>query len=434
MKTYRNRLLERWAISGASSGTIFANLCDQTPTGPRGHRQAVICVAFHPDGRQPRGLGGSDGDVRVWDLSARMPIKVFNGSGQIRCVAVSPDGYTSDAGGGLWLGEPGTGREREAFGHREASGLLAFSPDSRHLRFAESAGLIVQWDVETGKNATELRHHHQEEGTPGAPSRSARRPLAHDRNLQSRRASHRSAGAGPGEDLGCRHVSTPRSGHGRRCPRGIVDPPRPRICPGLTSRGERGSSTCRGLTSPTGPCGSASTHVVVVAFSPLGERSRWPAENGRAGLFDVLAVFRPVPAGQLFAVLLAFGAEDTSWRWPVDEIHVIHLARNLDGKTAAASLVDPPAWRGQFLDERLLAGPRRRHDRRVGHARGPGSANAEWAWTGGLRRGFRTRAWRATGLGGRRRTDQDLGCRGRRPTLFPPVGGAGAVYTGLCSA
>jgi eukaryotic-like serine/threonine-protein kinase len=149
----------------------LANLCDQTPIRLRGHEKAVICVAFHPDGNRVVS-GGSDGTVRIWDLSSRQALHVFTGKGgSVHCVAVSPDGHwlaAGDAGGGLRLWDMETRRERALVAHHRRLASVAFSPlDSQHLLSTEVSGLIVQWNVRTGEREFPLQHgRHEEGGTP----------------------------------------------------------------------------------------------------------------------------------------------------------------------------------------------------------------------------------------------------------------------------
>ena len=150
----------------------LANLCDPAPIVLRGHRQAVICVAFHPDGHQVVS-GGSDGAVMVWDLAGRRPAHVFEGRGQpIYCVAVSPvspDGYwlaAGDAHGLLRLWELKTGREQTLAGHQSGVRSVTFSADGRHLVSADTTGLILQWDVRTGKrDGDPMLHRHESDAT-----------------------------------------------------------------------------------------------------------------------------------------------------------------------------------------------------------------------------------------------------------------------------
>jgi WD40 repeat protein len=144
----------------------LANLCEPAPIRLRGHENAVICVALHPDESRVVS-GGTDGTVRIWDLSGSQPPQVLNGAGgSVHCVAVSPDGHwlaAGDSGGGLRLWELETTKERSLGGHKSGLRSVAFSPDGDHLLSCEVSGLIKQWNVRTGGHEFDLRHSRQEE-------------------------------------------------------------------------------------------------------------------------------------------------------------------------------------------------------------------------------------------------------------------------------
>jgi eukaryotic-like serine/threonine-protein kinase len=146
----------------------LANLCDRTPIRLLGHTKAVVCVSVHPDGNRVVS-GGADGTVRLWDLTERRAIRVFEGTGasSVHSVAFSKDGRlmaAGDSGGGLRLWDLETGRERPLAGQQFDIRSVAFSPDSGHLLATEAVGRVVQRDVKTG--AIDLEFWQGEKPTP----------------------------------------------------------------------------------------------------------------------------------------------------------------------------------------------------------------------------------------------------------------------------
>ena len=57
-------------ISGGSNATTAPTSAIKRRSDWSRHQNAVICLAFHPDGNQVVS-GGADGTVRVWDLTSR---------------------------------------------------------------------------------------------------------------------------------------------------------------------------------------------------------------------------------------------------------------------------------------------------------------------------------------------------------------------------
>ena len=177
-------------------------------------------------------------------------------------------------------------------------------------------------------------------------------------------------------------------------------------CPGGTVARDRDPRPGETSRAPPDPAG-ASNRVGAVAFSPdRRERSQWPVIGGRAGLLDVqrgriLDLFDDQVNLSPFA--LAFGAKGHMLAMAVgDEIHVVRLDRSRDGATVAASLGPIRPARGQPRRAAAGPGPRGRHDRRVGLARGTSSPNSERARSGGVRPGFRAgpRGPRLVSVGG----------------------------------
>jgi WD40 repeat protein/tRNA A-37 threonylcarbamoyl transferase component Bud32 len=138
----------------------------------QGHRAAVNCVAFAPDGRTLATGGGGNEDeaydytVRLWDVETKQARAVLKGhTGPITSMAFSPDGKTLATGGGaggivakLW--DPATGKELRSL-RAEAQGgyrvAVAFTPDGKTLATGVNSGSVAEslrfWDVATGNES-----------------------------------------------------------------------------------------------------------------------------------------------------------------------------------------------------------------------------------------------------------------------------------------
>ncbi|MFC8090487.1 WD40 repeat domain-containing protein [Streptomyces sp. NPDC057301] len=155
------------AVASTDDGLI--RLWDvRRPDRPRriprtlGHEDAVLSVAFAPDGRTLAG-GSRDGTVRLWDLATPErpaplgePLDAHDRG--VLAVAFSPDGRTLATGGDddtarLWdvrrpdrvrpLGEP-------LRGHTDAVTSVAFSPDGRLLATGAEDDTARLWHVGGG--------------------------------------------------------------------------------------------------------------------------------------------------------------------------------------------------------------------------------------------------------------------------------------------
>ena len=101
----------------------------------KGHSDAVLAVAFSPDG-QTIFTGSEDNTAKLWDLQGN-ELQAFQGhSSSVRAVAFSPDGQTiltgsRDNTAKLWDLQ---GNELQAFqGHSDAVLAVAFSPDGQSI-------------------------------------------------------------------------------------------------------------------------------------------------------------------------------------------------------------------------------------------------------------------------------------------------------------
>jgi WD40 repeat protein len=137
-----------------------------------GHRSWVNSVAFAPDGTLVS--GGSDEVVKLWDprtarVLASLLIRLEQGdqrSGEVRSVAVSPDGKTLAAAlryGQAKLWDLATRQEtRTLTGHAGDVWAVAFSPDSKYLATGSGdwnrPGEVRLIEVATGKEIERLTH------------------------------------------------------------------------------------------------------------------------------------------------------------------------------------------------------------------------------------------------------------------------------------
>lgn len=141
-----------------------------------GHSNAVWSVAFSPDGTKLVS-GSSDKSIKLWnvktgkELIANTELTSPTGHGLVYAVVFSPDGTTLASAeksgpktkwGGIKLWDAKTGKKRATLEGSVTGGApglngmpaLAFSPDSKTVAAGGSGelpGVVLLWDVETGK-------------------------------------------------------------------------------------------------------------------------------------------------------------------------------------------------------------------------------------------------------------------------------------------
>jgi tetratricopeptide (TPR) repeat protein len=173
----------RAAGQSAEADALVAEMwkeCDTRGINPvqlfKGHtHQWVEGVAVLPNGRQALSCG-YDGFVRLWDIATAREIRTYRHDDPIRSVALAPDGrrFLSASHDGLvrlWDVESGKevrryaghtagvltvafvpgGHEHRLEGYEQAVWGVAISPDGRQVLAGDAGGLLILWDLQTGK-------------------------------------------------------------------------------------------------------------------------------------------------------------------------------------------------------------------------------------------------------------------------------------------
>jgi eukaryotic-like serine/threonine-protein kinase len=137
-------------------------LCDTSTRTLRGHKGAVYCVVFSPDGRRVVSAGNHDGTLKIWDVGSGQLIRSQAVEGVVG-PAYSPDGRSIATGGGdsavrLWDAASGA-LLRTLRGHSGWVVSVAFSPDGDRIASASTDETIKLWNAKTGQEVRTLRGH-----------------------------------------------------------------------------------------------------------------------------------------------------------------------------------------------------------------------------------------------------------------------------------
>jgi len=161
-------VIHLWDAAAGRHVHAFAGTSDQ------GIGQAVLAMAFSADGKRVLS-GGTDGSVRLWDVSSGAELKAIQGhSGSVgtKAVAFSPDGRSILSVGGsdglakLW--DTASGSLIRAFkvsddrfvGIRRFGGIVngwvAFTPDGKRIIYMGSDASFRIFDARTGDEIATL--------------------------------------------------------------------------------------------------------------------------------------------------------------------------------------------------------------------------------------------------------------------------------------
>lgn len=133
----------------------------------RGHTQKINAIALSGDGKLIA-TAASDGSVRLWDAVELKPVrKLVANANIVHAVAFSPDGkvLATDSNHLVRLWDVYTSRVKDTIkGHKEAVNAIAFTPDGSKIASGTYDNSIGLWDA---RSAGYLRKFYRE-GLPGS--------------------------------------------------------------------------------------------------------------------------------------------------------------------------------------------------------------------------------------------------------------------------
>jgi geranylgeranyl transferase type-2 subunit beta len=131
-----------------------------------GHKSWVNSLAYSADGKLLFS-GSSDGTVRVWNPAEDKPVRAIDATNsEVRSIAVSKDGKWLAAGiryGPIKVWNLETGKEHLSFkGHESDVWVVGFTPDSETLISGNGdwnrPGHVKLWNVHDGKHINSFQH------------------------------------------------------------------------------------------------------------------------------------------------------------------------------------------------------------------------------------------------------------------------------------